>query len=91
MTRVEMYPEWRPAVELAAGPGVRRKAERVLDYAVSIAPVDTGEYKSKLRLVELESGWRIEALAPHSIYVEFGTRKMAAYHTLAVALDAAKG
>lgn len=92
MTRVEMYPGWPEPVGRGAAPGMRRKAEAVLSYAVATAPVDTGEYKSKINMEQLPGGgWRITASAPHSIYVEFGTRYMAAYHTLAVALDAAKG
>jgi hypothetical protein len=71
---------------------VRVRAVRVLDYAKGSAPVDTGEYRDSIHMVELPSGgFRIQADAPHAIFVEFGTSKMAAYHTLAVALDAAKG
>lgn len=90
--RGELYPEWEIPVGRAADPGVKRKAELVFAYALVTAPVDTGEYKSKIRLVDLPGGgYRVEALADHSRYVEWGTSKMKAYHTLATALDAAKG
>lgn len=92
--RGRLYPNWIAPVSDAADPGTRYKAEMVLAFALATAPVDTGEYRSKLVLVELGSGvsgYRIEARADHSAFVEYGTRNMDAYHTLAVALDAANG
>ena len=94
MSRTEVYSNWRIGAELAAAPGIRRKAKAGYTTARAIAPVDTGRYRRELALVRSAGpggGWRIEANAPYSIYVEYGTRKMQAYHTLAVALDAAKG
>jgi hypothetical protein len=91
MSRVELYPDWERTVQRASDPQIRARAEKALDWAIRTAPVDTGEYKSKLRMRALPGGgYRIEALADHSVFVEFGTWKMAPYHTLAVALGAAR-
>jgi hypothetical protein len=88
----ELARNWRQVVADAADPGVRDRALLVFNYALATAPIDTGEYKAKIRMYRLSGGgYRIVAEAPHSIFVEYGTRYMAAYHTLAVALDAAKG
>jgi HK97 gp10 family phage protein len=91
--RVELYPDWQQVVARAADPGIRRKAERVEERAKRTAPVRTGRYRDSIHLARIPDGhgWRVQADAPYSIYVEFGTRYMAAYHTLARALDAAKG
>ena len=94
MARGELYPSWYLLVPEAADPQIRRKAELVLAYAIATAPVDTGAYKRSLNLEALgsaASGYRISATVDYAVYVEFGTRKMKAYHTLATALDAAKG
>lgn len=92
VTYVDIAPNLPRVLDPVAREAIRVRAARVLSYAKASAPVDTGEYRDSIHMVELPSGgFRIIATAPHAIYVEFGTSKMAAYHTLAVALDAAKG
>ena len=94
MARGELYPDWHFLAPEAADSAIRAKAELVLAYAIATAPVDTGAYKRSLRMEALGSavsGYRISANVDYAVYVEFGTRKMDAYHTLATALDAAKG
>lgn len=78
------------------------RAGRVAGLAQLTAPVDTGEYRSKIHVVDEhdEDGTKhVDADAGHSIYVEFGTRQTdrtgrlihPARHTLGHALDAAGG
>jgi len=75
---------------------------RVVGVAQLTAPVDTGEFRSKIHVVERPDpdGTRhVDADADHSIYVELGTRQTDRYgrrihlphHTLGNALDAAGG
>ncbi|MEW1630838.1 HK97 gp10 family phage protein [Streptomyces sp. NPDC089173] len=75
---------------------------RVVAVAQLTAPVDTGEYRSKIHAVERPDpdGTRhADADADHSIYVELGTRQTdrhgrrihLPHHTLGNALDAAGG
>jgi hypothetical protein len=91
-TYITITPDIPRVVGPVAQERVRVRALRVLSYAKGSAPVDTGEYRDSIHMLELPSGgFRIQADAPHSIFVEFGTSRMSAYHTLAVALDAAKG
>jgi len=79
------------------------RAERVHDWAVRTAPVGTTgrygvgpglrpHYFQDIHIVKLDGGgWRVIAKQPHSVFLEFGTRYMRAYHTLGIALNAAKG
>lgn len=78
---------------------MKARAEKVKALAESIAPVDTGEYKSKF---EVESGvkesskgtrrayGRVKNTAGHAIDVEYGGEHTPAHRTLGKALDAAK-
>jgi hypothetical protein len=92
VTYVTVVPDLPRVLSGPAQDRVRVRALRVLSYAKGTAPVDTGEYRDSIHMYELpDGGFRIQASAPHSIFVEFGTSRMSAYHTLAVALDAAKG
>lgn len=97
-----MYPGWEDdVIEAAQGP-IYEKAQAVHAWAVRTAPIgDTGNYGygegqrlhyfEDIHVFAWDGGFRIAALQPHSIFVEFGTHKMNAYHTLGIALDAAKG
>lgn len=53
-------------------------AEIVADIARSLAAVDTGEMRDKIKAVHLSKYSQVVANAKHSGYVEFGTYKMAA-------------
>ena len=75
---------------------------QVAILAQATAPVDTGEYRSKIHVVEgcdADGTVHVDADAAHSIYVELGTRQTdrtgrrihPARHTLSHALDAAGG
>lgn len=86
--------------DVQADLGARMK--RVEGVAKLTAPVDTGEFRSKIHVVETPDadGTRhVDADADHSIYVEFGTRQTDRHgrrihlpnHTLGNALDAAGG
>lgn len=54
------------------------RADQIADRARVIAPVRTGEYKSKIRVDRRARGWdgrvaaEVEAVAAHSAAVEFG-------------------
>jgi hypothetical protein len=98
----ELYPNWRDDVGDAADGKIYAKAWKVYEWAVRTAPVGHeghygfGEgqrlhYFEDIHVFAWNGGYRIAALQPHSIFLEFGTRYMRAYHTLGIALDAAKG
>lgn len=81
---------------------MRARLRPVVTVAQATAPVDTGEYRSKIHLVEEPDGDgtnHVDADAEHSIYVEYGTRQTdrtgrrihLPHHTLGHALDAAGG
>lgn len=56
---------------------LRRRARRVQAMAQGRGPIDTGEYVSSIgvdRIPGSPVGWRIEATAEHSWFVERGTR-----------------
>lgn len=79
------------AVLLAAiDPAMSHRADRVLARAQVDAPVDKGEYRASLHKEREGDGYRVQADADHSVFVEFGTRRMAAHRTLGRALDAAR-
>lgn len=86
------------AVQADLGDRMKR-AEAV---AKATAPVDTGEYQSKIHVVEqpdLDGARHMDADAEHSIYVELGTRQTdrngrrihLPNHTLGNSLDATGG
>jgi len=53
-------------------------AEIIAERARELAAVDTGEMKSKIKVVNFAKFSQVEANAKHSGYIEFGTYKMAA-------------
>lgn len=77
---------------------MRRRAERIKAAAVITAPVDTGQYEHSFRVTSGARGGlkkdraygRVTNHAPHAFYVEFGTSKTPAHHTLRRALRAAR-
>ncbi|MGW5711555.1 HK97 gp10 family phage protein [Streptomyces olivaceus] len=86
--------------EVQADLGARM--ERVVEVGQATAPVDTGEYRSKIHRVDghdADGAVHVDADADHSIYVEYGTRQTdrtgrrihLPHHTLGHALDAAGG
>ncbi|MFJ6566642.1 HK97 gp10 family phage protein [Streptomyces sp. NPDC091292] len=81
---------------------MRQRLDRVVEVAQATAPVDTGEYRSKIHRVgghDNDGTNHVDADAEHSIYVEYGTRQTdrhgrrihLPHHTLGHALDAAGG
>ncbi|MFS4103761.1 HK97 gp10 family phage protein [Streptomyces sp. PD-S100-1] len=81
---------------------MRQRMDAAVEVAKATAPVDTGEYRSKIHRVEqpdTDGTVHMDADAEHSIYVEYGTRQTdrhgrrihPARHTLGHALDAAGG
>jgi len=80
----------------------RGRMERVEEVAKATAPVDTGEFRDKIHVVDQpdpDGTWHVDADAGHSIYVEHGTRRVdrngraihRPHYTLSHALDAAGG
>lgn len=78
------------------------RMKRVEEVAKATAPVDTGEFRDNIHVVDEPDpdGTRhVDADAPHSIYVEHGTRQTdrhgraihRPHYTLSHALDAAGG
>ncbi|MEU0589990.1 HK97 gp10 family phage protein [Streptomyces ardesiacus] len=107
-TRVEIEVEVdEEAVRaLAVGDEVQadlgRRMDAVVEVGQATAPVDTGEYRSKIHRVQGhddDGTVHVDADADHSIYVELGTRQTdrtgrrihLPHHTLGHALDAAGG
>ncbi|MFJ6559973.1 HK97 gp10 family phage protein [Streptomyces sp. NPDC091412] len=79
-----------------------RRMDAVVQVAQATAPVDTGEYRSKIHRVQghdSDGTNHVDADADHSIYVEYGTRQTdrhgraihRPHYTLSHALDAAGG
>ena len=63
-------------------------AEEIAKHAQRLAPVRTGFLRSKIRARKTKAkGATVEALAPYSGYVEFGTYKMPAQPFLRPAID----
>lgn len=70
---------------------LRAVGEDIVAYAKTLAPRDTGRLEREIDLVVGTDGVEIRSNAPYSIYVEFGTIKMAerpflrpAYHRYGV-------
>ena len=58
---------------------VRDAAHKCETYAKDVVPVDTGALRASIRAVPVsETEWEIAPNTEYDIYVEFGTRKMAA-------------
>lgn len=92
MAKVRVEPNGAGMRALLRDPGVRaeltRRAERVLAAAKESAPVDTGEYRDSLHVIEDttdRAAVRVGSDAPHGLLVEAKTGN------LARALDAAGG
>ncbi len=93
MARVVLYPQLQGQLAAIIDPDLSNRADAVLHMARLTAPVDTGAYKRALRKIKLRrqrGGYRVRAGVDHSIYVEFGTRRMHGYRTLGNALTAAQ-
>lgn len=81
---------------------MKARMRLVVQVAQATAPVDTGEYRAKIHLVEQpddDGTNHVDADADHSIYVEYGTRQTdrtgrrihLPHFNLGNALDAAGG
>ncbi|MEU0991274.1 HK97 gp10 family phage protein [Streptomyces sp. NPDC005953] len=80
----------------------RERMKRVEEVAQMTAPVLTGEFQESIHLVETpdpDGTWHVDADAPHSYFVEHGTRQTdrngrsihPPRYTMSHALDAAGG
>lgn len=80
----------------------RDRMKRVEQVAIATAPVDTGEYRDHIHLVDEpdpDGTWHVDADADHSYFVEHGTRQVdrhgraihRPHYTMSHALDAAGG
>lgn len=93
MARVVLYPQLEGQLAAIVDPDLEARADAVLRMAYLTAPVDTGAYRRSLRKIKLRrkrGGYRVRAGVDHSVYVEFGTRRMHGYRTLGNALTAAQ-
>lgn len=79
---------------------LEHRGDLVIIEAEATAPVDTGQYafgtvkpggfeRTRFRAKGGSAGVRVTATAPHSIYLEVGTRYMRAQHIMRNALRAA--
>ena len=76
---------------------MRRRAEKVAAAAEAAAPVESGDYKGSFKVTSGARGGsrknrafgRVTNTSSHAVYVEYGTSKVRARHTLRDALRAA--
>lgn len=68
---------------------VRHGAEAAAKEAKRLAPVDTGEYRASIKVVEAGDDARVVAGAGHAGYVEFGTRDTPVFAPLRRGTEAA--
>lgn len=76
---------------------MRRRAEKVKAAAEAAAPIESGEYKRRFKVTSGARGGvrrdraygRVTNTSEHAFYVEYGTSKNPAHHTLRRALRAA--
>lgn len=52
---------------------MKRALEPAVREAQRLAPVDTGEYRNSIKVVEDSDGMRLVADDPKAVYIEFGT------------------
>jgi len=89
-------PELRGELRAAASQVVRATAAMVEIRAKDIVPVDTGNLKNSIQttmendLLAIVSTGTTEEDAPYAIYVEYGTRRMAARPYMRPAAEAAR-
>ncbi len=80
----------------------RGRMKRVEEVAIATAPVYSGEFQESIHLVDrpdADGTWHVDADAPHSYFVEHGTRQTdrngrsihPPRYTMSHALDAAGG
>lgn len=79
--------DFGPRIRIAMEDASEEASKLIATRAKSIAPKRTGRLRDSIRA----SGFMIEARAPYSRFVEFGTRKMKAQPFLRPALEEEKG
>ena len=77
----------RESAEMRAA--MRRSAEAAVEEAQRLAPVDTGEYRNSIKVVDTGSGVRIVADDDKASYIEFGTEDTPAFAPLRRGTEAA--
>lgn len=73
--------------EIETKPQVSEAAQAVLNYARDHVPVDTGELRDSLELLDEGDGYRVQVGTDHWIFPEFGTSDMPAEPYLRPAID----
>jgi hypothetical protein len=68
---------------------MRRAGEQAAQEAQRLAPVDTGEYRSSIRVVDTPTGARVVAEDDKATYIEFGTEDTPAFAPLRRGTEAA--
>lgn len=68
---------------------MKRGAQAAADEARRMAPVDTGEYRASIRVVETADGARVVADDDKATYIEFGTSDTPAFAPLRRGTEAA--
>lgn len=72
-------PRIKAAMPGAIAQTVSEAAHKCETYAKDVTPVDTGALRASIQAKKLaETEWEIAPNTEYAIYVEFGTRKMAA-------------
>lgn len=67
---------------------MKQVAEAAADWARSVVPVETGELRDSIAVVETEGGWQVQVGSDHWLFVEFGTSSMAAEPFMRPAIEA---
>lgn len=72
-------PRIKAAMPGAIADTVREAALKCETYAKDVTPVDTGALRASIAAKKIaETEWEVAPATEYAIYVEFGTRKMAA-------------
>lgn len=92
MAEFVAYPSLDEDVWRACRPQIKDRARLVERAAKEIAPVDTGLYRRLIHTIVRPEGrgYRVQADASYSEFLEFGTRYMKAYRVLLIASRVAK-
>jgi len=84
-------PALAKGLETKAGRVVAKAALDIQAHAQTRAPVDTGNLRASIRAQKVgPTSWRVLVGADYGIYVEMGTRHMAAQPYLGPAVDAVR-
>ena len=89
--RANLLKQLRAGISSDSENAAEKYAKAVSKEARIIAPVDTGRLKKSIRAKKiLPTRWEVRVTAPYAVYVEYGTRHMAAQPYLRPALRIAR-